>query len=189
MAQELSGKKIAILATDGFEQVELTEPMKALKNAGATVEVVAPHDGEIQGMNHHDKGDKIKVDRTLEQAKPDDYDAIVLPGGVANPDQLRTIGRAVAFARHFFDAKKPIAVICHGPWTLVEAGVVKGVEMTSWPSVKTDLVNAGARWVDREVVVDRGIVSSRKPADLPAFCKKMIEEFREGRHTARTAAE
>lgn len=189
MAQELQGKKVAILATDGFEQVELTEPLKALKNAGATVDIVAPHGGEIQGMNHHDKGDKIKVDRTLDQAKPDEYNAIVLPGGVANPDQLRTIPSAVSFARHFYDAKKPIAVICHGPWTLVEANVVKGLEITSWPSLHTDLVNAGARWVDREVVVDRGIVSSRKPDDLPAFCKKMVEEFREGRHEQRQAAE
>lgn len=189
MAQALSGKKIAILATDGFEQAELQEPMKALKQEGAAVEVVAPHGGEIQGMKHHDKGDKVKVDRSLDEAHPEDYNAIVLPGGVANPDQLRTIDRAVAFAKHFFDAKKPIAVICHGPWTLVEAGVVKGVEMTSWPSLKTDLRNAGARWVDQEVVVDRGIVSSRKPDDLPAFCRKMVEEFSEGRHQHRPAAE
>lgn len=188
MAQALAGKKIAILATDGFEQSELQEPLTALKKAGAAVEVVAPHDGEIQGMRHHDKGDKVKVDRTLDQARPEDYNAIVLPGGVANPDQLRTNNRAIAFARHFFDAKKPIAVICHGPWTLVEAGVVNGVEMTSWPSVKTDLVNAGARWVDKEVVVDRGIVSSRKPDDLPAFCRKMIEEFQEGCHQQRQTA-
>jgi protease I len=189
MAQSLSGKKIAILATDGFEQSELQEPLKALRNEGAQVDIVAPHGGEIQGMQHRDKGEKVKVDRTLDEARPDDYNAIVLPGGVANPDQLRTIGKAVAFARHFFDAKKPIAVICHGPWTLVEAGVVKGVEMTSWPSLKTDLKNAGANWVDREVVVDQGIVSSRKPDDLPAFCKKMVEEFKEGRHQQRHAAE
>ncbi len=189
MAQSLSGKKVAILATDGFEQVELTEPMKALKNEGAAVEIVAPHGGEIQGMNHRDKGDKIKVDRTLDEARPEDYAAIVLPGGVANPDQLRTIPKAVAFARHFHDAQKPIAVICHGPWTLVEAGVVKGRKMTSWPSLKTDLTNAGAHWVDQEVVVDMGIVSSRKPDDLKAFCRKMIEEFKEGRHERRSAAE
>jgi protease I len=190
MAQGLSGKKIAILATDGFEQAELQEPLKALKNAGAEVEIVAPHDGLIQGMRHHEKGDKAKVDRTLAQARPEDYSAIVLPGGVANPDQLRTNDRAVSFVRHFFHAKKPIAVICHGPWTLIEAGVVKGVEMTSWPSLKTDLENAGARWVDKEVVVDSGIVSSRKPDDLPAFCRKMVEEFQEGRHQQRqTAAE
>jgi protease I len=189
MAQGLSGKKVAILATDGFEQVELTTPRDALKNAGATVEIVAPHGGEIQGFNHLDKADKLKVDRTLEDAKPADYDAIVLPGGVANPDQLRMLPKAVAFARHFYDAQKPIAVICHGPWTLIDAGVVKDLEITSWPSLKTDLRNAGARWVDQEVVVDNGVVSSRKPADLPAFCKKMVEEFREGRHTRRHAAE
>jgi protease I len=189
MAQELTGKKVAILATDGVEQVELTEPMKALKNAGATVEVVSPHGGQIQGMNHHEKGDKIKVDRVLPQARPASYDGIVLPGGVANPDALRTNEDAIAFARHFHDTKKPIAVICHGPWTLIEAGVVKGREMTSWPSLKTDLINAGAHWVDREVVVDEGIVSSRKPDDLPAFCKKMVEEFAEGRHQQRHAAE
>lgn len=189
MAQSLSGKKIAILATDGFEQAELQEPLKALRNEGAQVDIVAPHGGEIQGMRHHDKGETMKVDRTLDEARPEDYSAIVLPGGVANPDQLRTIEKAVAFARHFFDAKKPIAVICHGPWTLVEAGIVKGVEMTSWPSLKTDLKNAGAHWVDKEVVVDQGIVSSRKPDDLPAFCKKMVEEFKEGRHQQRHAAE
>jgi protease I len=189
MAQGLSGKKVAILATDGFEQVELTKPLEALKNAGATVEIVAPHGGEIQGFNHLDKGEKVKVDRTLAEAKPDDYDAIMLPGGVANPDQLRMMPKAVAFARHFFDAQKPIAVICHGPSTLLEAGVVKGLEITSWPSLKTDLKNAGARWVDQQVVVDSGVVSSRKPDDLPAFCKKMVEEFREGRHARRHAAE
>lgn len=189
MAQSLAGKKVAILATDGFEQVELTEPLKALKNEGAQVEIVSPHGGEIQGFKHLDKGDKVKVDRTLGDARAENYDAIVLPGGVANPDQLRMNDKAVAFARHFWDAQKPIAVICHGPWTLVEANVVKGLEITSWPSVKTDLKNAGARWVDQEVVVDSGVVSSRKPDDLPAFCTKMVEEFREGRHARRHAAE
>lgn len=189
MAQSLSGKKVAIMATDGVEQSELQEPLKALKEAGAAVEVVAPHSGEIQAMQHHEKGEKINVDRALDDASPENYDAIVLPGGVANPDQLRMIGKAVSFARHFYDAQKPIAVICHGPWTLVEAGVVKGLEITSWPSLRTDLRNAGARWVDRDVVVDKGVVSSRKPQDLPAFIKKMIEEFREGRHTQRPAAE
>jgi protease I len=189
MAQGLSGKKVAILATDGFEQVELTKPRDALKSEGATVAIVAPHGGEIQGFNHLDKGDKVKVDRTLEEAKAEDYDAIMLPGGVANPDQLRIIPAAVAFVRHFYEAQKPIAVICHGPWTLIDAGVVKDLQITSWPSVATDLKNAGARWVDQEVVVDSGIVSSRKPDDLPAFCKKMVEEFREGRHTRRHAAE
>jgi protease I len=190
MAQKLSGKRIAVLATDGFEQAELTEPLKALKAEGAKPEVIAPHGGEIQGMKHHDKGDKVKVDRTLDEAKPEEYAALVLPGGVANPDQLRTIDAAVSFARHFFSAGKPVAAICHGPWLLVEAGVVKDREVTSWPSLKTDLKNAGARWIDREVVVDKGLVTSRKPDDLPAFCGKMIEEFAEGRHQGqRTAAE
>ena len=189
MAQSLAGKKVAILATDGFEQVELTEPLKALKTEGAQVDIVSPHGGEIQGMKHREKGDKVKVDRTLDETRPENYDAIVRPGGVANPDELRTIPKAVAFARRFFDAQKPIAVICHGPWTLVEADVVRGLEMTSWPSVKTDLKKAGARWMDREVVVDSGVVSSRKPDDLPAFCKKMVDEFKEGRHTRGQAAE
>jgi protease I len=189
MTKGLSGKKVAILATDGFEQVELTKPRDALKSEGATVEIVAPHGGEIQGFKHLDKGDKVTVDRTLDEARPDDYDAIMLPGGVANPDQLRMLPKAVAFARHFYDAQKPIAVICHGPWTLIDAGVVKDLEITSWPSLKTDLKNAGARWVDRDVVVNSGVVSSRRPDDLPAFCKKMLEEFREGRHIRRQAAE
>ena len=189
MAQGLAGKKVAIRATDGVAQVALTKPLEALKNEGATVEIVAPHGGEIQGFKHLDKGDMVKVDRTLDEASPDNYDAIMLPGGVANPDQLRMIPKAVSFARHFFDAQKPIAVICHGPWTLLEAGVVKDLEITSWPSLKTDLENAGARWVDQQVVVDSGVVSSRKPDDIPTFCKKMVEEFREGRHTRRQAAE
>jgi protease I len=188
MAAELQGKRVAIMATDGFEQSELTEPLKALRNAGASVDVIAPHGGEIQGMRHHDKGDKVRVDKTLDQVKAEDYDDLVLPGGVANPDALRTDPRAVAFVRAFFDAKKPVAAICHGPWTLIEADVVRGCEVTSWPSLKTDLKNAGARWVDREVVVDNGLVTSRKPDDLPAFCAKMIEEFREGRHTKPHAA-
>ena len=182
MAQSLSGKKIAILATNGFEQSELLKPSEALKAAGATAEVIAPEAGEIQGMEHAEKGQKVKVDRTLDQVKPESYDALVLPGGVANPDRLRTLPKAVAFVRHFFDAKKPVAAICHGPWSLVEADVVRGREVTSWPSLKTDLKNAGARWVDRDVVVDNGLVTSRKPDDLPAFCAKMIEEFAEGKH-------
>ena len=189
MAQALTGKRIAIVATDGFEQTELLEPRKALEAEGAKVEIIAPKGGEIQGMEHHDKGQKVHVDHRLDEVKPDDYAALVLPGGVANPDALRTIENAVAFVRHFHDTKKPIAVICHGPWTLIEAGIVKGREITSWPSLKTDLINAGARWVDRDVVVDEGIVSSRKPDDLPAFCKKMVEEFAEGRHQQRHAAE
>jgi protease I len=189
MAQNLSGKRIAILATDGFEQSELVEPLRALKQAGAKAEVIAPHGGDIQGMKHHDKGDKVKVDRTLDEARPEDYDALVLPGGVANPDQLRTIDKAVAFVRHFLAAKKPAAAICHGPWLLVEADAVRGREVTSWPSLKTDLKNAGAKWVDREVVADHGLVTSRKPDDLPAFCAKMIEVFAEGRHAPSHAAE
>jgi protease I len=189
MAEALSGKKIAILATDGVEQSELQQPLAALRQAGAEVDIVAPHGGEIQGMQHEEKGERIKVGRTLDAARAEDYSALVLPGGVANPDKLRTEPAAIAFVRHFVTARKPIAAICHGPWTLIEAGGAKGVEMTSWPSLKTDLSNAGARWVDREVVVDRGLVSSRKPGDLPAFCKKMVEEFAEGVHRQRPAAE
>ena len=181
MAEALSGKTIAILATDGFEQSELLKPRDALRRAGAAVEVVAPHDGEIQGMEHHEKGERVKVDRTLAGARAADYDALVLPGGVANPDQLRTDPAAVGFTRDFFAAGKPVAAICHGPWTLIEAGAVKGREMTSWPSLQTDLKNAGARWVDREVVVDRGLVTSRKPDDLPAFCREMIGLFAAGK--------
>jgi protease I len=184
MGQELQGKRIAIVATNGFEQSELTEPLKALKGAGAKVDIVSQKSGEIQGMQHAEKGDKVRVDRTLDEAKPSDYDGLVLPGGVANPDTLRTDQRAVGFIREFVGAKKPIAAICHGPWTLIEVDAVRGRTVTSWPSLKTDLKNAGANWVDREVVTDRGLVTSRKPDDLPAFCKKMIEEFREGVHKA-----
>jgi protease I len=189
MAQNLAGKTIAVVATDGFEQSELTEPRRALQEAGATVHVIAPHSGTIQGMQHHDKGETVKVDKTLDSVKAEDYDALVLPGGVANPDALRTDQRAVGFVRNFFTAKKPVGAICHGPWTLVEADVVRGRKMTSWPSLKTDLKNAGAHWVDQEVVVDQGLVTSRKPDDLPAFNRKIIEEFREGRHARGQAAE
>jgi len=184
MAEELRGKRIAIVATDGFEQSELTKPLQALRKAGAEVDIVAPKSGRIQGMKHDEKGDTVAVDRTLDEARPEDYDGLVLPGGVANPDALRVIPRAVSFVRHFFEAHKPVAAICHGPWTLIEADAVRGRTVTSWPSLKTDLKNAGANWVDREVVVDRGLVTSRKPDDLPAFCAKMIEEFREGQHKA-----
>lgn len=184
MAEErLQGCKVAVLATDGFEQVELEKPVEALRNAGAQVEVVAPHGGQIQGFNHHDKGQMVRVDRELAQASPDQYDAIVLPGGVINPDQLRLEPKAIEFVRSFAEAKKPIAAICHGPWTLINAEAVEGKRMTSWPSLQTDLRNAGAEWVDQEVVVDDGLVTSRKPDDLSAFCDKMIEEFAEGRHT------
>ena len=180
MAQELAGKKIAILATDRFEETELTGPQQALREAGAKVAVVAPHGGAIQGMNHHDLGNKVPVDQTLDEAKPEEFDAIVLPGGVANPDQLRSDEKAVRFIRAFYDQQKPIAAICHGPWTLIEADVVRGRTMTSWPSLKTDLKNAGAKWVDREVVVDGGLVTSRKPDDISAFCKATIDVVKNG---------
>ncbi len=180
---KLQGCKVAVLATDGFEQVELQKPVEALRQAGAEVEVVAPHGGEIQGFNHHDKGDKTPVDCELANANASDYDAIMLPGGVINPDALRLEPKAIAFVRAFVEADKPIAAICHGPWTLIDAGGVEGRTMTSWPSLQTDLRNAGARWVDQEVVVDNGLVTSRRPDDLPAFCEKMVEEFAEGRHT------
>ena len=181
MAQ-LDGKKVAILVADGFEQVELTEPRKALDAAGATTQVVSPVEGKAQGFNHDKPGDKVTVDVPLASANPSDYDALLLPGGVANPDSLRVIPEAVAFVKAFFEAGKPVAAICHGPWTLIEAGVVKGVTLTSWPSLQTDLRNAGANWVDEEVVTDQGLVTSRKPDDIPAFNKKIIEEFAEGKH-------
>jgi protease I len=189
MDQKLAGKKVAIVATDGFEQVELTEPRRVLMEAGATVHVVAPKSGSIQGMNHHDFGDKIAVDKTLGETRPDEYDALMLPGGVANPDELRINEEAIGFIRSFVTAQKPIAAICHGPWTLIEAGAVRGRKMTSWPSLKTDLRNAGAEWVDQEVVADKGLVTSRNPDDIPAFNKKMLEEFAEGPHDRRQAAE
>ncbi|RZJ44905.1 MAG: type 1 glutamine amidotransferase [Brevundimonas sp.] len=176
----LAGKKIAVLATDGFEQVELTEPVKALRAAGATVEIVSPKGGEIQGFEHHDKGERVAVDRTLGDADTGDYAGLVLPGGVINPDALRLEEDAVRFVKAFADDGKPIAAICHGPWTLINAGAVRGRRMTSWPSLQVDLENAGAEWVDEEVVVDSGLVTSRKPEDLPAFCAKMIEAFVDG---------
>jgi protease I len=182
MAQQLHGKKVAVLATDGVEQVELTEPVKALKSAGAVVDIVAPKPGKIQGFNHRDKGDTIQVDKTLDQADSSGYAALVLPGGVINPDALRLEPLAIRFVRDFIEARKPIAAICHGPWTLIDANGVEGKRMTSWPSLKTDLTNAGAHWVDEPVVTDQGLVTSRKPDDLPAFCRKMVEEFAEGRH-------
>lgn len=188
MAEQLKGRRVAALVANGFEQSELLEPKKALEDAGARVEVVSPEQDEVKGWNHTEWGERVKVDRVLEQAKPDEYDALLLPGGVMNPDKLRMNRQAVDFVRQLATSGKPIAVICHGPWTLVEAGVVRGVRMTSWPSVRTDLINAGANWVDEEVVVDRGIVSSRKPADIPAFNRKMIEEFAEGTHQRRKAS-
>ena len=178
----LAGRKIAVLATDGFEQVELDQPVEALKAAGATVEIIAPKSGEIQGFNHHDKGDTVAVDRALSDADAADYAGLLLPGGVINPDALRLEEDAIAFIRSFSDAGKPIAAICHGPWTLINADAVSGRRMTSWPSLQIDLENAGADWVDEEVVVDNGLVTSRKPDDLPAFCARMIEAFAEGRN-------
>jgi protease I len=182
MAKTLAGKTVAVVATDGFEQSELTEPLKALKAAGAEAHVIAPKAGKIQGMKHKEKGDTVPVDKTLSEVRANDYDALVLPGGVANPDALRTEKQAIAFIRQFVESGKPIAAICHGPWTLIDAGGVNGRRVTSWPSLKADLTNAGADWVDEEVVVDNGLVTSRKPDDLPAFCAKMIEEIGEGRH-------
>lgn len=182
MQQTLKGKRVAILATDGFEQVELTEPQKALEEAGAVTEVISPKSGEIRGWKFKDWGDRVKVDKTLANAKPGDYDALVLPGGVANPDHLRTDEKAVQFVKQFAQSGKPVAAICHGSWTLIEAGVVKGHTLTSWPSLKTDLKNAGANWVDKEVVMDGNFITSRKPDDIPAFNKKVIEEIADGKH-------
>jgi protease I len=182
MGDKLNGKRIAFLATDMVEQVELTEPRKAVEAEGATPELVSLEEGEIQGFDHYDKADTFKVDRTVEEASADDYDALVIPGGVGNPDTLRADENAVEFTRQFFEQGKPVGVICHGPWMLVETGVVRGRKVTSWPSLRTDIQNAGGEWVDEEVVVDNGLVTSRKPDDLPAFTKKIVEEFCEGRH-------
>ena len=182
MANSLENKTVAILATDGVEQVELTQPRKAVEEAGATVRLLSIKEGEIQGMNHDKPGDKLKVDGLVADASVDDFDALILPGGVQNPDTLRMDEDAVKFVRDFVNSGKPVGVICHGPWVLIEADVVRGRRMTSWPSVRTDLRNAGAEVLDEEVVVDNGLVSSRKPDDLPAFCRKIVEEFAEGRH-------
>ena len=182
MANELQGKKIAFLAADGVEQVELTEPWRAVEEAGGEPELLSIASGEIQAFNHLDHGDTFSVHREVARADAADYDGLVLPGGVANPDFLRGDENAVGFVRGFFDQGKPVGVICHGPWTIVEAGVVKGRTITSWPTLRTDIQNAGGNWVDEEVVVDAGLVSSRKPDDLPAFCAKIVEEFAEGEH-------
>lgn len=183
MAGRLNGKRVAVLATDGFEQVELTQPVEALRGEGATVEIVSPKAGEIQGFKHHDKADRTPVDQTLEEAFAGNYDALVLPGGVINPDALRLEPMAIAFIADIHAAGKPIGAICHGPWTLINAEALDGRRVTSWPSLEADLRNAGADWVDEEVVVDQGLVTSRKPDDLPAFCAKLIEEIAEGPHT------
>ena len=184
MADKLNGKKVAFLvANEGVEQVELTEPWEEARNQGAQTDLIAPEKGEVQGFNHLDKADTFPVDKAVSEVDASDYDALVLPGGVANPDQLRTDEDAVAFVRAFFEQHKPVAAICHAPWTLVEADVVDGRTLTSWPSVQTDIRNAGGNWVDEEVVVDQGLVTSRNPDDLPAFCDKIVEEFAEGVHT------
>jgi deglycase len=188
VANELQGKRVAFLATDMVEQVELTEPWKAVQRAGATTELISLEEGEIQGFNHYDKGDTFPVDKTVEEARADDYDALVIPGGVGNPDTMRADENAVGLVRDFFEQGKPVGVICHGPWMLVEAGVVRGRKVTSWPSLQTDIRNAGGNWVDQEVVVDEGLVTSRKPDDLPAFNAKIVEEFAEGRHEQQAAS-
>ena len=182
MAKRLEGKRVALLATDGVEQVELTEPWTKVEEEGGRPELVSLETGAIQGFQHLDKGDTFSVDRTVADANADDYDGLVLPGGVANPDFLRSDEDAVRFVRAFFEAGKPVAAICHGPWTLVEADVVRGRTLTSWPSLKTDIRNAGGEWVDEAVHVENGLVTSRKPDDLPAFCDKLVEEICEGRH-------
>jgi protease I len=184
MSDQLQGKRIAFLvANEGVEQVELTEPLKAVREAGAEVDLLAPEESDVQAFNHLDKGDTFTPDRAVGDAEASDYDGLVLPGGVANPDQLRAEPEAVEFVRAFFEAGKPVGAICHAPWTLIEADVVQGRTLTSWPSLQTDLRNAGAEWVDEEVHVDQGLVSSRKPDDLEAFNAKVIEEFAEGVHS------
>jgi len=187
MEKSLEGKKIAFLATDGVEQVELTRPWDAVREAGAETTLVSLEPGSIQGFNHLDKGDTFTVDATVDGVSASEFDGLVLPGGVANPDALRMNEAAVGFVRDFFEQSKPVAAICHAPWTLIEAGVVEGRTLTSWPSLKTDIRNAGGNWVDEEVHVDSGFVTSRKPDDLDAFCVKAVEEFREGRHAEQTA--
>ncbi|RPE09931.1 type 1 glutamine amidotransferase [Chitinophaga lutea] len=184
--KNLQDKKVAVLVADGFEESEFTKPIEALKAAGATVEVISLKKGSVKAWAHTDWGGEYPVDKTVDAVQSADYDALVLPGGVMNPDLLRVNKKAVEFVKGFADEAKPIAAICHGPWTLIETGMVQGRKMTSYPSIKTDLVNAGAAWSDREVVVDNGLVTSRRPDDLPAFCEKMIEEIAEGQHLSRS---
>jgi len=186
MTEHLRGKKVAILVTDGFEQIELVKPKEALENAGAETAIVSPSKTKVVGWNHTEKADSFKVDLSLEEADPETFDALLLPGGLYNPDQLRQNEQAVRFVKTFHDSGKPIAAICHGPWLLINAMVVKGKNMTSYPSLKADLVNAGANWSDKEVVTDQGLVTSRDPKDLPAFNRKMIEEIAEGNHQRRS---
>ncbi len=188
MSGNLKGRTIAILATDGFEEVELADPKKALEKAGAKVHVIAPHGGEIKGWNVNDWGRNARVDKELSEASFNDYDALLLPGGVMNPDKLRMDTRAVAFVKHFFDVGKPVAAICHGPWMLIEAGAVKGRTLTSWPSLQTDLRNAGATWVDQEVNVEGNLTTSRKPDDVPAFSKTIVEQFSSAAHPVAKSA-
>ena len=188
MAKELTGLKVAILVDDGFEQVELTEPRKALDDAGATTQIVSPRDKQVRGWKFTDWGDSLPVDVKLDGAKAQDFDALLLPGGVINPDSLRTQPKAVAFIKAFFDAGKPVGAICHGPWTIIEAGAARGRRIAAWPSLKTDLRNAGAEWMDQEVVVDGNLVSSRMPDDIPAFNRALIERFAQAKAPARQAA-
>jgi protease I len=188
MAGQLEGKRVAFLFTEGVEQVELTKPLEAVRDAGGTPELISLETGGIQMFNHLDKGETIEAEKAVSDANVSDYDALVVPGGVANPDALRMDDDAVSFVRTFFEQDKPTAIICHGPWLLVEADVARGRTVTSWPSLQTDLRNAGATWVDEEVVVDNGLVTSRKPDDLPAFCAKLVEEFAEGKHEQHVGA-
>jgi protease I len=185
MNSTLQGKRVAVLVADGFEQEELTRPREALDTAGAKTEIVSPMRDKVRGWKHTEWGDTFPIDVALDTANPGDFDALLLPGGVMNPDKLRANPRAVQFVKHFWDAGKPIAAICHGPWMLVETGIARGRRLTSYPSIKTDLVNAGANWVDEQVVTDSGLVTSRQPDDIPAFNSKMVEEFAEGHHEHR----
>ncbi len=184
MAEELKGSRVAIVVENGFEEVELTDPKRALEEAGAKTEIISPVEGKVKGWQHDHWGNELPVDRSIASARPDDYDFLLLPGGVMNPDKLRRNPKVLNFVHAFLDAGKPIAAICHGPWTLIDAGGVHGRTMTSWHSLQTDLKNAGANWVDEEVVVDNGLITSRSPKDLPAFNKKIVEEFAAARHVA-----